>query len=62
MKNIMFYKVGDDYGNFSPFPIFVAGKSWPTVEHYFQACKFEDDSIKEKIRALSSPMSAAKLC
>ena len=63
MSEIRFYRVGDDYGNFSnfaPFPIFIAGKSWPTVEHYFQACKFEDDSIKEKIRYLSSPMSAAK--
>jgi len=63
MKEIKFYKVGDEYGNFSnfaPFPIVVGYKSWPTVEHYFQSCKFEDDSIKERIRSITSPMSAAK--
>lgn len=63
MKEIKFYRVEDDHGNFSnfaPFPIFIGGTSWPTVEHYFQACKFEDDSIREKIQSLSSPMSAAK--
>lgn len=62
MTEIRFYRVGDDYGNFSnfaPFPIFIANTSWPTVEHYFQACKFENSSIREKIRSLSSPMSAA---
>lgn len=63
MKDIKFYRVGDEYGNFSnfaSFPIFIDGISWPTVEHYFQACKFEEISIKEKIRSLSSPMQAAK--
>jgi len=63
MKEIRFYKVGDKYGNFSnfaPFPIFVDNKLWLTVEHYFQACKFKDNSIKEKIRSFPSPMKAAK--
>lgn len=63
MKSIKFYRVDGEYGvfsNFAPFPIFINHESWPTVEHYFQACKFDDNSIKEKIKSLSSPMSAAR--
>jgi ribA/ribD-fused uncharacterized protein len=41
---INFYRVSEAYGefsNFSPHPITLAGKRWPTTEHYFQAQKFE---------------------
>jgi predicted NAD-dependent protein-ADP-ribosyltransferase YbiA (DUF1768 family) len=37
---IHFYSVGDPYGefsNFSPHPITLDDKRWPTSEHYFQA-------------------------
>ncbi|OED43349.1 hypothetical protein AB832_02610 [Flavobacteriaceae bacterium (ex Bugula neritina AB1)] len=63
MEDIRFYKINDEYGdfsNFAPFSIFLEGNSWPTVEHYFQSCKFEDPAIKEKIKSFSSPMKAAK--
>lgn len=63
MNEIKFYHTGDPYGNFSnfaAFPIFLNGKSWPTVEHYFQAAKFEDEALKEKLREISSPMEVAK--
>ena len=61
--DIKFYNVDGHYGNFSnfaPYPIFIDGKSWPTVEHYFQSSKFEDLLMRETIRSLSSPMKAAK--
>jgi hypothetical protein len=38
---ITFYSVRDEYGcfsNFAPFPIQLGGKTWPTSEHFFQAC------------------------
>jgi N-glycosidase YbiA len=63
-KVIPFYKVSDDYGfmsNFSPHPIELDGKTWPTSEHYFQAQKFTDDSYREVIRGQSTAISAAKL-
>ena len=59
---IRFYKVGDEYGffsNFAPFSIFLDGYVWPTVEHYFQASKFDELEIKERIRKDRSPMNAA---
>ncbi|MGZ3758109.1 MAG: NADAR family protein [Mucilaginibacter sp.] len=63
MKEIKFYKVSDLYGefsNFSAFPIIIAAEVWPTVEHYFQATKFGDFNLQDKIRAMASPMDAAK--
>lgn len=62
MQDIFFYKVNDPYGVFSNFynaGFYVDDVSWRTVEHYFQAQKFNDDLIKEKIRTLISPMEAA---
>lgn len=40
---------------------FIDGKYWPTAEHFFQAQKFNDEALREKIRKLSSPMDAAIL-
>jgi ribA/ribD-fused uncharacterized protein len=61
---INFYRVSDQFGefsNFAPFPIDLDGQRWPTSEHYFQAQKFEDDAYREKIRKTKSPMHAARL-
>lgn len=63
-NNILFYSVGDDYGefsNFAPYPISVDGKRWPTSEHYFQAQKFKEAKHKEAIRKAHSPMAAARM-
>ena len=63
MDTIKFYRVNDAYGsfsNFAPSPIVLASFVWPTVEHFFQASKFLDYRIQDKIRVLSSPMDAAK--
>lgn len=37
------------------------GFSWPSVEHYFQAMKFENDKDQEKIRLAPHPDKARKL-
>lgn len=62
MDEINFYKVSDPYGefsNFSAFKVLIAAQIWPTVEHYFQANKFIDYRIQDKIRLMDSPMDAA---
>ena len=59
---VCFYKVKDKYGcfsNFSPHPIELQGKMWPTTEHYFQAQKFPGSKYEEEIRLAESPMDAA---
>lgn len=64
MKQILFYRVGDAYGefsNFSPHPIDLKRRRWPTVEHYFQAQKFAGTEHEEAIRRLNSPMIAARM-
>jgi len=61
---IHFYRVGDQYGefsNFAAYPIALEDKVWPTSEHYFQAQKFADAAYRETIRNANSPMLAARL-
>jgi ribA/ribD-fused uncharacterized protein len=64
MSKILFYRVSERFGefsNFSPQPIKLNGKTWPTSEHYFQAQKFADTEYEEEIRRARSPMVAARL-
>ena len=64
MKRIHFYRPTEPYGefsNFSPHPIELGGKRWPTSEHYFQAQKFAGTPHEERIRLAKSPMIAATL-
>jgi O-acetyl-ADP-ribose deacetylase (regulator of RNase III) len=59
---IRFYSVNAEFGcfsNFSPYPILLKGKTWPTSEHYFQAQKFAGTSDEEEVRQAKSPMVAA---
>lgn len=61
---IRFYSTQDEYGafsNFAPSPLRLDGKSWPTVEHYFQAQKFADAVHRDAIRKAKSPMIAARM-
>ena len=46
------------FSNFAPFPIDLDGKRWPTVEHYYQAQKFADPELQQKIRKLPKPAAA----
>ncbi len=65
MRTVLrFYSVGDELGelsNFALFPITVDGERWPTVEHYFQAHKFDDVAYRKRIRQARTPMAAAQL-
>ncbi|MEZ6047186.1 MAG: NADAR family protein [Planctomycetaceae bacterium] len=61
---INFYLRNEEYGyfsNFSAHRIFINGKSWPTVEHYFQAQKFAGQPEEEKIRLARSAREAANM-
>jgi N-glycosidase YbiA len=61
---IRFYSVNAEYGcfsNFSPHPIRMKGKNWPTSEHYFQAQKFAGTPDEEEVRQAKSPMVAARM-
>ena len=63
MEVIQFYKVNDPFGyfsNFAPYPIVLVNEVWPTVEHYFQANKFDDFKVWDVIKYIKSPMEAAK--
>jgi ribA/ribD-fused uncharacterized protein len=64
MTMIHFYRVSAEYGcfsNFSPHPITIKGKTWPTSEHYFQAQKFAGTPDEEEVRLAKSPMIAARM-
>ena len=37
------------------------GRTWPSVEHYFQAMKFEDAEAQEKVRLAAHPAKARRL-
>ena len=37
------------------------GHSWPSVEHYFQGMKFEDDAHRAKVCAAEHPKKARRL-
>ena len=50
-----------EFSNFAPFPIELDGQSWPSTEHYYQAQKFTDAALQEKIRTAKKPVIAKKL-
>lgn len=59
-----FYSVKNLYGefsNFALFPITVDEVLWPSSEHYYQAQKFFDLSLQEKVRAAETPYLAAQI-
>lgn len=49
------------FTNFSQHGFELGGQFWPTSEHYFQAQKFKDKEIQEKIRLAAGPKEAAEL-
>ena len=50
-----------EFSNFYPSPINLNDKIWATVEHYFQALKFQDPDYQELIRQARTPRLAKKL-
>src|SRR5438874_9954904 len=64
MKQILFYRINEPYGgfsNFSPYPVEMKDRIWPTSEHYFQAQKFAGTLHEEAVRLAKSPMIAARM-
>ena len=53
--------VNEPLGTFSRHSFTLDGAEWPSVEHYFQALKFEDDDYREKIRQAANPARARRL-
>lgn len=61
---INFFSKSETYrevSNFAPFPIELDGQSWPSTEHYYQAQKFTDPELQERIRTANKPVIAKKL-
>jgi ribA/ribD-fused uncharacterized protein len=48
-------------GSFARYSFELEGVEWPSVEHYFQAMKFDNDAYREKIRRVPHPKKARKL-
>ncbi len=64
MNRINFYLVNEPYGefsNFAPYAIRLKDKTWPTVEHYYQAQKFAGQPDEEQIRHARSAKHAARM-
>lgn len=61
---IRFYGDNQPYGflsNFYAAPITLAGATWPTTEHYYQAQKSSDAQIQAAIRQAETPDKAKRL-
>lgn len=61
METIAFTKVALPFGwlgNMAPYPVKYDGKEWKTTEALFQALRFNNDEVRELIRAEKSPMGA----
>ncbi len=53
--------VNEPLSSFSRFGFSLDDADWPSVEHYFQAMKFEDPVYRELIRLAPHPKKARKL-
>ena len=53
--------MNEGFGSYADYPFKLDDKEWPTVEHYFQAMKFEDEALQEKIRQADSAEKARKM-
>jgi ribA/ribD-fused uncharacterized protein len=61
---IIFYGALEGYSafsNFHPAPIRIGGRTYPTSEHYFQACKAETREECEAIRKAGNPAQAKRM-
>jgi ribA/ribD-fused uncharacterized protein len=47
--------------NFSAHPIFMGGRIWKTVEHYYQASKFDESEIIDQVADAISPLRAKEV-
>ncbi|WDP92400.1 MAG: GTP cyclohydrolase II RibA [Desulfobacter sp.] len=47
-----------EFSNFSQHAVYLYGKIWRTVEHFYQAQKFSDPALQDRVRSAVSPMLA----
>jgi len=52
--------VHQDLGTFSHHAFRLDDHEWPSVEHYYQAMKFDDEAYRERIRQTDHPGQARK--
>lgn len=50
-----------EFSNFSQHAVYLQGKIWRTTEHFYQAQKFTDPVLQERIRTAASPMLAKEI-
>jgi ribA/ribD-fused uncharacterized protein len=53
--------VNEPLSGYSRHSFVLDGAEWPSVEHYFQAMKFEDPGQRELVRCAEHPKKARKL-
>ncbi len=53
--------VNELLGTFSRHGFTLDEREWPSVEHYYQAMKFESEEAREAVRAADHPKKARKL-
>jgi ribA/ribD-fused uncharacterized protein len=53
--------VNEPLSSYSRHGFDLEGRFWPSVEHYFQAMKFEDPAAQEKVRLAEHPAKARRL-
>lgn len=53
--------VNEPLSSYSRHGFYLDEAEWPSVEHYFQAMKFEDDDHREAIRSAPHPGKARRL-
>lgn len=61
---IRFFRPDAPYGflsNFACSAFFLDDATWPTVEHYFQAAKYDEAAAREWVRSASTPTEAKRL-
>ncbi len=64
LRSIRFSSEDRTYGflsNFHPAPVVLAGETWPTTEHYYQAQKSADPQVQSAIRQAKTPGDAKEL-
>lgn len=64
MAVINFYYEYEENGflsNFYPSPIYLDGYMWPTVEHFYQASKTDDQEYRDRVRLAPTADEAKKL-